>query len=154
MGIDFALQRAQLCLICHLTQLFRPRNLKLGGDNLRQADGHLLQRGGDLMRVAVINFQRARHDAFLPQRNHQHGVDFRRSVGFIIVFNNDFTVVNRLSGGWADGVIIIAIVVLPDANVGQHVVNIGDGDSVSVDVMANDFADLTQRLRVNVAEER
>jgi hypothetical protein len=34
------------------------------------------------------------------------------------------------------------------------VVNIGDGDGVSVDVMANDFADLTQRLRVNVAEER
>ncbi len=39
MGIDFTLQRAQFCLICHLAQLFRPRNLKLGGDYLRQADG-------------------------------------------------------------------------------------------------------------------
>ncbi len=55
------------------------------------------------MRVAVINFQRARHDAFLPQRDDQHRVNFRRSVGFIIVFNNDFTVVNRpvwWSGLW------------------------------------------------------
>jgi hypothetical protein len=80
------------------------------------------------MRVAVINFQRARHDAFLPQRDHQHR-DFRRSVGFIIVFNNDFTVVNRLSSGWSglwchrcrDSC-------APDANVGQHVVNIGGDD--------------------------
>ena len=96
------------------------------------------------MRVAVINFQRARHDAFLPQRDHQHGVDFRRSVGFIIVFDNDFTVVNRLSGGRANGVIVVAIVVFPHADVGQHVVNIGDGDSVSMNVVANDLADLTQ----------
>ena len=75
-------------------------------------------------------------------------------MGFIIVFNNDFTVVNRLSGGRAYGVIVVAIVVLPDANVGQHVVNIGDGDGVSVDVVADNFADLTQRFRVHVAEKR
>ena len=106
------------------------------------------------MRVTVINFQRARHHAFLPKRDHQHGVDLRRSVGFIIVFNNDFTVVNRLSGGRAYRVIIVAVVVLANADVSQHVVNIGDSDGIRVNVVANNLADLTQRLRVNVAEKR
>ena len=31
-------------------------------------------------------------------------MDLWRPVGFVIVFNDDFSVVNRLSGGWADGV--------------------------------------------------
>ena len=69
-------------------------------------------------------------------------MDLWRPVGFIIVFNDDFSVVNRLSGGRAYGVIVVAIVVLPDANVGQHVINIGDGDGVSVDVVADNFASM------------
>ena len=72
MGIDLALQGTQLCLICHLAQLLRTRNFELGGDNLRQANRHLLERGGDLVRMAVVNFQRPRDHAFFPQRDHQH----------------------------------------------------------------------------------
>ena len=70
-------------------------------------------------------------------------MDLRRSVGFIIVFNNDFTVVNRLSGGRAYRVIIVAVVVLANADVSQHVVNIGDSDGIRVNVVADNFADLT-----------
>jgi hypothetical protein len=38
-------------------------------------------------------------------------------------------------------------VVLPDAYVGQHVVDIGDGDGVSVNVVADDLADLAHCAR-------
>jgi hypothetical protein len=79
--------------------------------------------------MAVVNFQRAGHYAFLPQGDHQHGVNFRGSVGFIIVFNDDFPVINRLSGGGANGVIVVAIVVLTHTHVGQHVIDIRDRES-------------------------
>ena len=94
------------------------------------------------MRMAVVNLQRARDDPFLPQGDHQHGMYFGRPVGFIIIFNDDFTVVDRLSGGWADGVVVVTIVVLPDAHVGQHVVDIGDGDGIGVNITTDDIADL------------
>ena len=95
------------------------------------------------MRMAVVNFQRPRDHAFFPQRDHQHRVDLWRPVGFIIVFNDDFSVVNCLSGGRADGVVAVAIIVLTDANVSQHVVNIGDGDRIGVNITADDIANLT-----------
>ena len=70
-------------------------------------------------------------------------MNFRRSVGFIIVFNNDFTVVNRLSGGRAYGVIVVAIVVLPDANVGQHALGVGNCYRVGMNILADDVANLS-----------
>ena len=70
-------------------------------------------------------------------------MDLWRPVGFIIVFNDDFSVVNRLSGGRADGIVAVALIVLTDANIGQHVVNIGDGDRIGVNIPADDIANLT-----------
>ncbi len=53
------------------------------------------------MRVAVVEFQRSGDAALLPQRDHQHGVDLRRAVGFVVIFDNDFTVAESLLRGGA-----------------------------------------------------
>lgn len=70
-------------------------------------------------------------------------MDFRRSVSFIIVLNDDFTVVDRLSGGGANGIVIIAVIVFPDADVSQYVVVIGNGDRIGMNIAADNIADLT-----------
>jgi len=72
----------------------------------------------------------------------------------IIVFNDDFTVIKRLARGRADGIVIIAVVIFTHADIGQNVIDIGDGDRISVDIAANNIADLMQRLRVDMAEQR
>ena len=154
MGIDFTLERAQLCLICHLAQLFGAGNFQLRGDNLRQPNGHLLQRRGDLVRVAVVDFQRTGNHAFLRQRDHQHRVNFRRAIGFIVVFNDDFAVVNRLTGDRANGVIVIVVVIFPDADIGQHAFGIGDSDGVGANILTNDVANLSQSVAVNLTKQR
>lgn len=95
------------------------------------------------MGVAIVDLQRAGHDAFLPKRNHQHRVNFRGAMRFIIVFYDDFTVIYGFLRGGADEVIVIAVVDLSDANIGQNMLSIGDGNRVSVDIVANNFAHLT-----------
>lgn len=94
------------------------------------------------MRMAVVNFQRPRDHAFFPQRI--TSIEWiSASGGLHHCFNDDFSVVNRLSGGRTDGIVAVAIIVLPDANVSQHVVNIGDGDRIGVNITADDIANLT-----------
>ena len=56
MRVNFALQGAQLRFVGHLPQLFGAGDFQLGGDYLRQANRHLLQRRSDAMGVAVIDF--------------------------------------------------------------------------------------------------
>ena len=94
------------------------------------------------MRVAVVNFQRSGHDPFLPQWDHQHGMNLWCAVGFIIVFNNDFPVIHRLAGSRANEVIAILIVVFAHANVGQHMIGISHRHRIGVNVIADNFADL------------
>ena len=94
------------------------------------------------MCVAVVNFQRSGHNAFLPKRDHQHRVDFRRTVGFIIVFNDDFSVIHRLTGSRANEVIAILIVMFTHANIGQHMIGISNRHRIGVNVIADNFADL------------
>lgn len=59
---------------------------------------------------------------------------------FIIVFNDDFSVIDRLLSGRTDEIIVITVVKFPHANVGQNVLGIGNCDGVRMDVMANNFA--------------
>ncbi|MNN43196.1 hypothetical protein D3C81_1574210 [compost metagenome] len=62
---------------------------------------------------------------------------------FIIVFYYYFAVIDGFLRSGADEVIVIAIVEFPDANIGQNVLGIGDGNRICVNVMANNFAYLT-----------
>ena len=94
------------------------------------------------MRVAVVNFQRSGHNAFLPQWDHQHGMNLWCAVGFIIVFNDDFSVIHRLSGSRANEVIAILIVVFTHADIGQHMISISHRHRIGVNVIADNFADL------------
>ena len=106
------------------------------------------------MSVTVVDLQRAGDNAFLPKRDHQHGVYFRCPMCFIIVFYDDFPVIDRLSRGRADEVIVIAVIQFTHANVGQNVLGIGNRDGVCMDVMANNFTHLAERLAVDVTEKR
>ena len=94
------------------------------------------------MRVAVVNFQRSGHDPFLPQWDHQHGMNLWCAVGFIIVFNDDFSVIHRLTGSRANEVIAILLVMFTHANIGQHMSGIGNCHRIGVNVIADNFADL------------
>ena len=94
------------------------------------------------MRVAVVNFQRSGHDPFLPQWDHQHGMNLWCAVGFIIVFNDDFSVIHRLTGSRANEVIAILIVMFTHANIGQHTLGIRTRHRIGVHVTADNFADL------------
>ncbi|MNP28993.1 hypothetical protein D3C76_1219980 [compost metagenome] len=154
MGIDLTLQGAQFCLICHLTQLLSAGNLQLSRDDLRQSNGHLLQGRGYLVCVTIIDFQGACNDAFLPQRDHQHRVDLGRTIGLIIVFDDDFTVINGLASCWADGIIIVAIIMFAHADIRQHVVDVGDGNCIGVNIATNNIANLSQGFGVHMAEQR
>ena len=73
---------------------------------------------------------------------------------FIIVFNDDFSVIDRLLRGRTDEIIVITVVKFPHANVGQNVLGIGNCDGVRMDVMANNFAYLAERLAVNLPKKR
>ena len=73
-------------------------------------------------------------------------------MSFIIVFNNDFPIADRLLRRWADKVIVIAVVDFPDADVGHHVLGIGNRDGIGTDIAADNVAYLTQRLAVDVAK--
>ena len=94
------------------------------------------------MSVTVVDLQRAGHDAFLPKRDHQHGVNFRVRCASSL-FYDYFTVIGGLLRGGADEVIVIAVVDLSNANIGQNVLSIEDGNRVSVDIVTNNFAHLT-----------
>ena len=95
------------------------------------------------MRVAVVNFQRSGHNAFLPQWDHQHRVDFRCAVGFIIVFNDDFPIIHRLTRRWANEVIAILVVMLAHTDIGQYMLGIGNCHRVGVNVVTDNFTDFT-----------
>ena len=95
------------------------------------------------MGVAVVDFQRTGHDPRFRQRDHQHRVDLRRAVGFIIVFDNDIAANDRLFGGRADGIIIVVVVIFPHANVGQHALGIGNCYRVGMNILADDVANLS-----------
>lgn len=83
--VNLALQRAHFGFICHLAQVLDAGHFHLRGDDLRQPDRHHLQRVGDLVGVAVVNFQRAGHFAFFPQRHHQLRMD-SGAAGFSVLF--------------------------------------------------------------------
>ena len=106
------------------------------------------------MCVAVVDFQRSGYHAFLPQGNHQHRVDFRGTISLIIVFNDDFSTAYRFECGWANYIVLIAIVIFPYANIRQHVVSIGDRHRIGVDIVANDIAHLAQRFAIHMTEQR
>jgi hypothetical protein len=72
-------------------------------------------------------------------------------MSFIIVFNNDFSIADRLLRRWADKVIVIAVVDFPDADVGHHL-GIGNRDGIGIDIAADNVAYLTQGLAVDVAK--
>ena len=80
-------------------------------------------------------------------------MDLRGAVRFIIVFNDDFTVIDRLLSGRTDEVIVVAVICFPDADVGQHMLGIGNGDRIGVDIVTNDVADLAQRFAVDLAKQ-
>ena len=79
---------------------------------------------------------------------------FRRTVRFIIVFNDDFSVIDRLLRSRTDEIIIIAVVKFTHANVGQHVLGVGNSDGISMDIMANNFAHLAKRFAIDLAKKR
>ncbi|MNE22983.1 hypothetical protein D3C80_1162160 [compost metagenome] len=73
---------------------------------------------------------------------------------FIIVFNNDFAVVNGLASRGADGIVVIAIVMFTHTYVGEHMINIGDRHRISVNISSDDIADLTQGFCVDMPKKR
>ncbi len=81
-------------------------------------------------------------------------MDLRGAVGFVVILDNDFTVADGLAGGGANGVVIIPVVMFAHAHVGQHLVNIGNGDGIGVNVGADDVANFTQGFGVNITKQR
>ena len=94
------------------------------------------------MGMAVVDFQRTGDHTFFPQRYYQHGVYFRRAMCFIIVLDDDFSVIYRLLGGRANEIIVIAVVQFAHADIGQNVLGIGDRDGICMNIMANNLAHL------------
>ncbi len=93
------------------------------------------------MRVAVVNFQRSGHNAFLPQWDHQHGMNLWCAVGFIIVLMMIFRN-SSPAGSRANEVIAILIVMFTHANIGQHMIGISHRHRIGVNIIADNFADL------------
>ncbi len=81
-------------------------------------------------------------------------MDLRGAVGFIVILDDDFAVADGLSGGGANGIVIIPVVMLAHAHVGQHPVNIGNGHRIGVNIAADDVAHLTQGFGINIAKQR
>ena len=81
-------------------------------------------------------------------------MDLRRAVGFVIVFYNDLSITNGLSGSGADDIVMVLIIGFTDAHVGQHVFRIGDCHRVGGNVAADDVANLAQRIAVDLTEQR
>ena len=81
-------------------------------------------------------------------------MDLRGTVGFVIVFYDDFPITNRLPGGGANHIVVALIVGFTDAHVGQHVLGIGDRHRVGGNVAADNLANLAQRIAVNVSKQR
>ena len=75
-------------------------------------------------------------------------------MSFIIVFDNDFSIADRLLRRRADNVVVIAVVDFPDTDVGHHLLGIGNGDSIGIDIAADNIAYLTQGLAIDVAKQR
>ena len=59
-----------------------------------------------------------------------------------MVFNDDFSVIHRLTGSRANEVIAILIVMFTHANIGQHMIGISNRHRIGVNVIADNFADL------------
>lgn len=153
MRVNFALQGAQLRFVGHLPQLFGAGDFQLGGDYLRQANRHLLQRRSDAMGVAVIDFSVPVTTPFptagSPSRSGSPGCGGLRHC-----FYDDFPITNRLPGGGANHIVVALIVGFTDAHVGQHVLGIGDRHRVGGNVAADNLANLAQRIAVNVSKQR
>ncbi len=81
-------------------------------------------------------------------------MDLRGTVGFVVIFDDNFAVADGLAGSGADGVVIILVVMFTHAHIGQHPVNIGNGDGIGVNVGADDVANFTQGFGVNITKQR
>ncbi len=70
------------------------------------------------MRVAVVNFQRSGHNAFLPTMGSPAWNESLVCGGLHHCFNDDFSVIHRPAGSRANEVIAILIVMFTHANIG------------------------------------
>lgn len=68
-------------------------------------------------------------------------MNFWCAVGFIIVFNDDFFVIYRLTGSRVNEVIVILIVMFIYVNIGQYMIGISNRYRIGVNVIADNFVD-------------
>lgn len=74
-------------------------------------------------------------------------------VGFVIVFYDDFFIMNCLLGGGVNYIVVVLIVGFIDVYVGQYVFGIGDCYCVGGNVVVDNFVNLVQRIVVNVLKQ-